>query len=254
MKKILSATVMSISLAACQTTGTDFTRSLPVGAKSHGYQVVSSDEQHPVRYGMKSERFEVQPGDCSRSESGNWSDCSEGRERSELKGSDRYGNGDEYWYTWSMYLPVDHESIYPAYTTFSQFKHTSHGHDKCKHGILYSFTQGENGHLYLAYRKNIEDVKYGGKNKSAYGKTKVSDFGTQVVIKADELTGRWHDFKVNVRWSKEDDGFLRVFVNNELRAEITGQTMRSKCSYAYFKYGIYRTWLHKSELDEVTLL
>ena len=63
--------------------GWRFKRSLPIGAKKHGYQVVSAPE-HPVRYGKKSERFEVRPGDCSRSKGGSWDDCKEDRERSEL--------------------------------------------------------------------------------------------------------------------------------------------------------------------------
>ena len=264
MKKILSAALMCVALAGCQTGtttvgnerwetfGWNFTRSLPAGAKEYGYRVVSRDEQHPVRYGRRSARFEVQPGDCSASETGTWSDCKKGRERSELTGFRRFGEGDEHWYTWSMFLPPSHKSIYPAYNTFAQFKHTRHGHEKCNSGILYSFTHGKDGHLYLAYRKDIEDVKYGSSYKSAYGGTKISDFGTQVIIKAGELVGQWHDFVVHVRWSKGADGFLRVRVNDQLRAEVTGPTMRSQCLYAYFKYGIYRTWLHKSELDEVT--
>ena len=85
--------------------GWRFERSLRVGAKKHGYQVVSAP-YHPVRYGQNSEKFEVRPGDCSRSTEGGWDDCKNDRERSELS---QRGNtqkeGDEYWYRWSIYIP-----------------------------------------------------------------------------------------------------------------------------------------------------
>jgi hypothetical protein len=62
--------------------GWRFVRSLPDGAKKHGYRLVSTPA-HPARYGTKSERFEVRPGDCSR-RLGGWDDCKNDRERSEL--------------------------------------------------------------------------------------------------------------------------------------------------------------------------
>ena len=75
--------------------GWRFERSLPDGAKKHGYRLVSTPD-HPVRYGTKSERFEVRPGDCSRRLSG-WDDCKNDRERSELiQRGKTQKEGDEY--------------------------------------------------------------------------------------------------------------------------------------------------------------
>ena len=75
--------------------GWRFKRSLPDGAKKHGYRLVSTPD-HTARYGTKSERFEVKPGDCSR-RLGGWDDCKNDRERSELiQRGKTQKEGDEY--------------------------------------------------------------------------------------------------------------------------------------------------------------
>lgn len=242
--------LLAMSLTAC-VSDPNFKRSLPVGAKSHGYQVVTNS--HPVRFGIKSERFEVQPGDCSSATDGEWDDCAKGRERAELWANNVKHKQDEVsWYRWSMFLPESHESIFPAYNTFGQFKHKGKQGTQCGYGILYSFTEA-NGDLNLAYRKRIDDVKYGSvSDNSPYGKTKVSDFATDLLIPSDELAGKWHDIVVNIHWSQNNDGALRVWIGGNQAVDLAGSTMRPGCPVAYFKYGIYRTWLHKSTNAKTT--
>ena len=246
MKYAITATLISISLmlTAC-VSDPNFERSMPVGAKAHGYQVVNSP--HPVRYGKFSERFEVQPGDCSATADGQWDDCARSRERAELfSNNTRHREGDISWYRWSIFVPQSHQTIFPAYNTFGQFKHRSKKGTQCGFGILYSFTEA-NGDLVLAYRKQIDDVKYGSiSDKKPSGDTKVSDFATDLLVPSGELTGQWHDIVVNIHWSQDNDGKLRIWIGGNQVIELTGPTMRKGCSNAYFKYGIYRTWLQKS--------
>ena len=37
-------------------------------------QIVSKNNNHPVRFGKESIRFEVQPGDCGADKDGDWND------------------------------------------------------------------------------------------------------------------------------------------------------------------------------------
>ena len=100
--------------------GWGFGRSLPLGAKKHGYQVVSAPD-HPVRYGQYSEKFEVRPGDCSKGMGGH-DDCKTDRERSELiQRYETQKRGDEYWYRWSIYLPPTHQNIHRVKVAYCQF-------------------------------------------------------------------------------------------------------------------------------------
>ena len=52
--------------------------------KNHGMQVDNKKNEHPVRAGEKSIRFEVRSGDCGKDEQGDWGDCKNDRERHEL--------------------------------------------------------------------------------------------------------------------------------------------------------------------------
>ena len=64
----------------------------------HAFELVSSP--HPVRYGKKSERFEVRDGDCGGS------DCTNPRYRSEIgikKRKTKARIGQDIWYGWSFY-------------------------------------------------------------------------------------------------------------------------------------------------------
>ena len=58
------------------------------------------------------------------------------------------------------------------------------------------------------------------------------------VIDENNLKGKWHKVEFNVRYSKKDDGFFKVYINGELKVNRTGfQT--SKHSHVEIKYGSY---------------
>ena len=63
------------------------------------------------------------------------------------------------------------------------------------------------------------------------------------LIERKDFKGRWHQIEMHVRWSREEDGFLNLWVNGELKAEYTGATMAS--GDIYFKYGVYRSFLSR---------
>ena len=75
-----------------------------------------------------------------------------------------------------------------------------------------------------------------------------------LLIPNDEMTGKWHDILVHVKWSKKDDGFFKMFVNDELKYNYEGRT-QSKLRAVMYQFGIYRTgitrYLNYKNLDTI---
>ena len=198
--------------------GWRFTRSLPVGATSHGHRIVSAPD-HPVRYGKRSERFEVRPGDCSSSRRG-WNDCDNDRERSELiQVPPRQHQGDEYWYRWSILVPEGHVNLYPVKSAYGQF------HQKgCKPVFLFQEYAG-------GYHLNVQAIVAGSARRYP-------------LLQASEFVGKWNDVVVHAQWTKGGDGRFEVWVNGDRKVSYEGPTMT--CHEVYFKYGMYRSFISRN--------
>ena len=197
--------------------GNSYFKSLSRNYKKYGMQVVDKKDGHPVRAGQKSIRFEVRPGDCGYNEG--WSDCDTDRERHELSG--KRMSGGEWWYSWSIYLPKDFINIYPTKLALGQF-HQEKGH------VVWMF-------------QNQSATKAGGYwvDNGVPGYTKKID----QILTQDEMIEKWNDILVNVKWSKKDDGFFKVWLNGKQVYSFEGPTkMKVK---TYFKFGIYRSFLSK---------
>lgn len=207
---MLSCITYSIEgCAGIELKGMTFERSLNV--KPYGYKIVSLP--HPVRAGKTSERFEVRNGDCYWDSE--WNDCKNDRERSELyEVSPRAMIGYEYWYGWSLFVPKDFPNIYPTITTLGQF-----------------------------YQKNIRDppVMFNYRWNGLWLYMNLYSW-ICLLLPEPEIRDRWNDFVVNVKWSTGNDGFLRVWVNGELKVDHLGPQTRFNYPI-FFKYGIYRTFI-----------
>ncbi len=189
-----------------------FERSL--NTTSYGYQTIKDPTGNAPTPLV--ERFEVQPGDCG-ADSG-WSDCKNDRERSELseKGN-RNRVGSTYWYGWSLYVPDDYVNVYPTKVALAQFhQHKSHP--------VWMFQNSNGGY-------HLDDQVLGGTR--TYHK----------LIDEKDLRGKWHRIEVQAKWSHDEDGFFRVWVNGEPKVDYAGQTMTA--TLAYFKYGIYRSFISR---------
>ena len=197
--------------------GNSYFKSLSRNYKKYGMQVVDKKDGHPVRAGQKSIRFEVRPGDCGYNDG--WSDCDTDRERHELSG--KRMSGGEWWYSWSIYLPKDFINIYPTKLALGQF-HQEKGH------VVWMF-------------QNQSATKAGGYwvDNGVPGYTKTLN----KILTQDEMIEKWNDILVNVKWSKKDDGFFKVWLNGKQVYSFEGPTkMKVK---TYFKFGIYRSFLSK---------
>jgi hypothetical protein len=207
------------STSTASGSGWQFERSLPINAKKHGYQRVASPD-HPVRYGKRSERFEVRPGDCSRSKGGGWDDCKNDRERSELiQRGITQRMGDEYWYRWSIYLPPTHQNIYRVKLAYAQFHQ-----ERCPPVFMFQEYGG-------GYWLNIQSPITGYDDN-------------RKLLESQEFIGKWNDIVVHARWTRDNDGWFRVWVNGAEKTFYEGKTM--SCYEVYFKYGVYRSFISRN--------
>ena len=199
-----------------------FKRSL--NSKPHGYAVIEDPTgTAPTRL---VERFEVRHGDCEADNG--WSDCDRDRERSELsEQKKRTTRGKSYWYGWSLYLPEDYINVYPTKVALGQFH-------QVEAPPVWMF-QNSSGGYHL--------------DRQVHGSTREYF----ELIDEENLRGKWHHIEVNARWSEGADGFFKVWVNGEQKADYSGQTMTAM--KVYFKYGVYRSFMSRyrraNGIDEV---
>lgn len=195
-------------------------KSLPADFRHYGYTVVSKEDGHPVRSGDESMRFEVRAGDCSQK------DCHRDRERHELKSEATWYSGEE-WYHWSLYLPKDYPNIYPVKVALGQF-HQERG------PVMWMFQNGPGGYW-------VDNQTIG------------STLEKRRVLTDEEMRGRWTDVLVHARWTHEDDGFFRVYINGRTEPvyDWKGPTKEEGLE-VYYKVGIYRSFMTRRPGPEPT--
>lgn len=212
--------------------GWNFRISTPWGLDDHNHQVVSSDNGHPVRYGKRSERFDVRPGDCGVTENGKWSDCENDRERTEMA-SNRdiiYHNDDEYWYRWSLFIPKGHKNLWKTKVSYAEFKPLGCGPI---FQLLETKIRSDKGEV-MAYFPNADRLNSPADNwlRSYYFLTT-------------DYINKWMDFVVHAKWSRSDDGWFQIWVNGKLKFNYKGKTMFCQKG-VYFKYGVYRSFVSRN--------
>ncbi|MDP2698209.1 polysaccharide lyase [Thalassospira sp.] len=195
-----------------------FVRSL--NDTDYGYRVVSDPTGSAIA--LLVERFEVRAGDCGGPTG---IDCGRDRERSEL--SERGGRnpaGSTYWYGWSIYFPDDFRNVYPTKVALGQFHQ-----EGAKPAWMF---QNDRGGYHL------DDHVTG--TKPRYRK----------LIDESDLRGTWHRIEVQAKWSRHDDGFLKIWVNGDQKVDYAGPTMTA--DKIYFKYGVYRSYVSRYQKDRKT--
>ncbi len=206
--------------------------------KEYGLRVVDKKDGHPVRAGSKSMRFELRDGDCNDPPPPNWNDCKNDRERFELSGKNMF-DGEEGWYAWSIFIPKDYVDIETGAIDLGQFNlEPGEYPDPC---CVLHINKKKSG--YVLELNILKSNKWTHKSVAL----NLSD---------EEMSGNWSDFIINFKWSKKDDGFIKLWLNNKIVYEYTGQTLTKNTEFVYFKFGIYRSALsrylnHKNFSPEV---
>ena len=183
------------------------------------YGYIVSDDVTGIAPTSKIEIFEIRPGDCIEY------DCESDKERVQLMQQPKDNTlGDEHWYGWSMYYPENYVSIYPSRTVHSSFQQNNDTNwmfgNKKDDYLLIAKPDGNNG----------DKIKY-------------------KLISGENLRGKWHKVEVHSKWSNDDSGFFKVWVNGVQKVDYSGRTMTEE--FNHFRYGIARYHLsrYKDEND-----
>lgn len=190
----------------------------------HAFALVTAP--HPVRYGMYSERFELRHGDCGGS------DCSNPRARSEIRDTvDGTGvipdlNQDT-WVGWSFY----NESILDTFPSLNpvvgQWKVNSNealikffqqpaalaSFEYCEPEFCY--TQDPGSYDVVVQLDDLH-IQYDLEGPQNWGQP-------CALFDMSEVRGEWIDIVINTNFGTDDEGYLRVWINDELRCSYFGQ-------------------------------
>ena len=187
--------------------------------KDHGFQIVNKSDGHPVRAGNRSMRFELRDGDCNDPVQG-WNDCKNDRERFEISGRDMF-DGEKGWHAWSVFIPSNFVDIMnPALLDLGQFNlESSKDSDPC---------------CTLLFKKTKSGLVID------------SELQNRAWVNLDlSQNQKWNDFIVNYKWSKKDNGFIKLWFNNKLVYKFNGPTLTKNTEFVYFRFGIYRSGISK---------
>ena len=168
------------------------------------------------------ERFELRGReDCANIRHGTGyhytTDCMSGRTRIELTQSSKYWikktrlkkKDKEMWYRWYIYFPKDYVSMDKLSPYLGQFLQKNFG---AGGGIPFP--------------------------SCAEVREKLVCRG-EILVSEKDLRGKWHKIEVNVLWSTKNTGFIKIFVNDELK--ISDSNIKTVIKdRVMFKYGIYR--------------
>ena len=173
-------------------------------------------------------RFEVRQGDCGSDDCDRTSKKFIGRSEigffNPLPNNDTEGHIGEYWYKWSFY--IDPESDVPTGDSFihiGQFK--SHlEHEKRTRSLLTNTTIDEFNetcpeiNLLFSWRNT-------GIQAYRQGVTNCSGSGIKTIINQKDVKGKWHNFLLNINWTDQSDGKIKLWLNKNLVYKLEGKTI-----------------------------
>jgi len=168
----------------------------------------------------KIESFSPRSGDCGNNKhwggkSGGVTDCNTDRLRLEVTGSKRLSKKlvkkkpRERWYGYYFYIPNNFPKDKYLQPYLNQF---------------YGYNKGSRG----GYSPQIS---------ASIFKNKFQVFGSYIIDEKN-LKGKWHKIEYHIKWSINNDGFVKVYHNNELKVNNTEFTTMMY-DYVEFKYGTY---------------
>lgn len=198
-----------------------FETSQPIRAKPWGCLVVNAADQQPTWDGHQAVRFEVRPSDCSASSS--FDDCANDRSRHEINEA---GIGP----TQGQILTWEERIFIPSQPKF-----------RPKGGNI----------MFLTQINFIDDSHYG---TVAY--IEVAPDGALMIRTHVDLTfnilrkyvvhknptDKWVKFKFEVKSTSQPDGYLKVYVDDQLVVDEVRPTLPTPTSVNFLKLGIYNAF------------
>lgn len=210
----------------------------------HQFSRVSAP--HPVRYGVRSERYELRDGDCGGS------DCNAPRQRSEILMGDDSLNpnlNENVWIGWSFYnqSALATPFFQPVFGQWKVNRDENGGH------AIIGFKTNMRPSDLRSRRGNddvfveLDDMRV----KGGYGNAARSWGNVCSLFNLANIRGRWTDIVINTNLATNESGYLQIWVNNELKCDYRGQIVASKkidFDGADHRRGIY--WSNTRSWDE----
>ena len=191
--------------------------------KDYGVKIVNKSDGHPVRSGNQSIRFEIRDGDCGTEIDGKWDDCTKDRQRHELSSNRKLiKNNKDHWTFYSIYLPEDFKNLFPLNVGAGQFHQYDKKTKKSRTPVM-KFDFGYSSYQLVPFWTN----------------------DNYQLIKIDDMRGKWTDVLINAKFTHKENGYLKIWINQELKFEYEGKTIQHKSIVPFFKFGIYHTFLSR---------
>ena len=226
------------------------------GWLDYGFNIVYAKDGEPVRWGDTAQRFELHIDDCGFIyKNGKYRDCirTPPKHRFEVgqgmneKTSLGYSHKQEYWYTFSYYLPKNFEITRDGLTVF-QF-HSDQGPYPPIFNIRITNLLG------MSVDIGTSEGAYNDDTNACDGSVKFEvNVCDEVILKwtivkpkpneIKKLAGKWTDFVIHAKWDnrpsdhKKNEGLFEVFMNGKKRVHYEGQTAWN-IGKAVLQYGVY---------------
>ncbi len=216
----------------------------------HNFRSVRARDGAPVRRGKRAQRFELRHSDCGGS------DCGNPRSRAEVQQTgdrDTASVGEEIWYGWSFF----NESV-PGFTRDDSlrlvFGQWTVGGDAAPAVRLIQLGEGEgnfqecsaaictgpelvNGDVVV----QLEDMR----RVMGWGDNRNNGYICRLFDMA-QNRGRWVDITMTTNFGQSPEGYLRVWVNGELKCDYRGPVISVKSlledASPEMRYGIFSSY------------
>lgn len=179
----------------------------------HQFNIVSAP--YPVRYGSHSERFEIRPSDYD-----GMNGKSRGN-RSELTQKPSPDNpriGEDSWFGWSFF----HENLLSVNYTYGWAPFLGQWKTDLDAAPVIAIQPAHDGRpmdgQYMGV--SLDDLSQG----RSRDWLKSNNFGVPCrLFRLDQSRGRWVDIVLNTNFGDDENGYLNIWINGELKCEYTGQ-------------------------------
>jgi hypothetical protein len=205
--------------------GVRFVNTNTYGNKPYGALIVNKNDGYPIYDGNESSRFEVRDGDCGWNDG--FSDCQTDRSRSEIYGKDfeNYCLNKVVTYIVHVYIPNQ-----------SKFRPLGSSNLLVMNQINYSDSSGKvfGALAYLVMEQNNNLIIRTHKDFTWIGLHDYTITNTPF--------DKWVTLKYEIKMSNNEDGYIKVFVNENLLVYENRPTIPSKTGLINLKLGIYNSF------------
>ncbi|WP_029007581.1 polysaccharide lyase [Azospirillum halopraeferens] len=144
--------------------------------------------------------------------------------------------GKEYWYGMRLYMPEDWRVRDRSTTILVQFHSAPDPGEAWRNPPVSLRTALRDGRTHFMLHVRSDSSRYTtGSGEARYDRSDSIDLGP-----IDSAVGTWTDWVWNIRWNHDGNGFLRLYRNGRLVADVAGGNSFNDRTGPYLKLGLYK--------------